>query len=347
MSRQPDIWWNKQKSAWCTDLGGHRKVLAKGKAKKKQAQDKLRALLDEQSLLATVGGTVTVAGLCEAFLADADENLEPMTYRSYQYGCQKFVDLFGKLDAHTVEPADIQRFSRELKASVGDTTRAIILRTVQRCFNWGVEMRMIPPHQLGRIRKPQPKSRDRYLSDEEFKVLLNTCRRRNGFRKGGAFRCLLQAMDWTLCRPGELARLKWENLHLDQDVAILPHHKTKRTGKPKIIPLIPKMKRLLSWLRRRSTSEYCLVNSRGQAWTISAINQRMDHAKRRSGLTGICPYTIRHRAATNSILRTGDLKMTSLLLGHTSTTTTERYTHLAQEHLVNFARRATDSRRDA
>ncbi len=39
MSRQPDIWWNKQKCSWCTDLGGHRKVLAKGKGKKKQAQD--------------------------------------------------------------------------------------------------------------------------------------------------------------------------------------------------------------------------------------------------------------------------------------------------------------------
>ncbi len=37
-----------------------------------------------------------------------------MTYRSYQYGCQKFVDLFGKWDAHTIDPVDIQRFSHEL-----------------------------------------------------------------------------------------------------------------------------------------------------------------------------------------------------------------------------------------
>jgi hypothetical protein len=90
--------------------------------------------LDEQALLATVGGTVTIARLCEEFLADAQENVESKTYDSYRYGCQKFVDLFGTREAHTIEPVDLQRFSRELKASVGDTTRAIILRTIQRCF---------------------------------------------------------------------------------------------------------------------------------------------------------------------------------------------------------------------
>jgi hypothetical protein len=36
-------------------------------------------------------------------------------------------------------------------------------------------------------------------------------------------------------------------------------------------------------------------------------------------LKEVCTYTIRHRAATNPILRTGDLKKVSLLLGHTST----------------------------
>jgi integrase/recombinase XerC len=147
-------------------------------------------------------------------------------------------------------------------------------------------------------------------------------------------------MDWTLCRPGELARLKWEHVHFAQCVAILPDHKTKRTGKPKIIPLIPKMIRLLRWLQSRENGEHCLLNSRQDPWTISAIEARMDHVKIRSGLHGIVPYTIRHRAATNSILRTGDLKMTSLLLGHSSTATTERYTHLAQGHLVKFAERA-------
>jgi integrase len=170
---------------------------------------------------------------------------------------------------------------------------------------------------------------------------------RNGHRSGAAFRRFLLAMDLTLCRPGELTRLKWEHIRWDNDVAVLPDHKTKRTGRPKIIAIVPTMKRLLAWLKRRSQGEYCFENSRGLAWTISAIEQRMAHVKQRAGLTDVVPYTLRHRSATNALLATGNLKMTSLLLGHTSTTTTERYTHVAKEHLVSFARQAVGPGRRA
>jgi hypothetical protein len=54
MPRRPDVWWNKQRGAWCTDIGGHRHVLAKGKVNKKLAKDRLKEIADEQALLAEV-----------------------------------------------------------------------------------------------------------------------------------------------------------------------------------------------------------------------------------------------------------------------------------------------------
>jgi integrase len=340
MSRSATVWWNKQKRAWCTEVGGSRKVLAKGRSNKRTAIAKLKALLNEQQLLAEVNGAISVARLCEEFLADAKQHLEPSTYESYQYGCQKFVNLFGPRLAHLIEPLDVNRFSIALKDTLNDTSRAIVLRSVLRCFNWGVEMRLIPPHRLATIRKPQSRERDRFLSDEEFRQLLRATNAENGSRSGAVFRRFLFSMEWTFCRPGELARLKWEHIRWEQNVAILPHHKTKRTGKPKIIALIPRMKRLLEWLRTRSTSEFCFVNSKKESWTRGALEKRMETLRDKTGLKEVVPYTLRHRAATNAILRTGDLKMTSLMLGHNSTRTTERYTHVAQEHLVNFATKA-------
>jgi site-specific recombinase XerD len=340
MSRKATVWWNAQKGSWCTDFGGQRRTLAKGRKARSEAVRKLDALIEEQGLLDKVHGPISVAGLCESFLEDAEQHLERSTYESYKYCCQKLTDVFAPRKAHTIEPLDIQRFSKGLKTALNDTSRAIVLRVVQRCFNWGAEMRLIPAHQLGRIRKPRAKSRDRFLTNDEFQSLLRGTNPRNGHHSGAAFRRLLLALDWTMCRPGEIARLKWEHIHWDHDVAILPDHKTKRTGKPKIIALVPKMKRLLEWLKRRSKSELCFVNRSGRPWTVRSINLRMRFVRERSGVTDIMPYTIRHRAATNAILRTGDLKMTSLLLGHRSTATTERYTHLAQGHLVTFAKKA-------
>ena len=52
MLRPATVWWNKQRGAWCTDIGGARHLLAKGKANKKLAKDRLKELLDEHALLA-------------------------------------------------------------------------------------------------------------------------------------------------------------------------------------------------------------------------------------------------------------------------------------------------------
>ena len=106
---------------------------------------------------------------------------------------------------------------------------------------------------------------------------------------GATFRRLLLALDWTLYRPGELVRLEWDHIHWDQNVALLADHKKKRTGKPKIVPLIPKMKRLLEWQHLRRTSSFCFLNSMGQPWTVNAVNQRVARIRSRCGLDGICP----------------------------------------------------------
>ena len=247
-------------------------------------------------MLASVGGSITVAAFCEEFLDDAAENLEQSTYTSYRYGCQKFVDFCGSNEAHRITPLDVQKFSVALKQTLNETSRVIVLHTVQRCFNWGEQVGLIPPHNLKHIRKPQPKRRDRYLTDDEFARILRATNPRDGRRSGAPMRRLLLALDWTLCRPGELAKLKWEHIHVEQHVAILPDHKTKRTGKPKIIALIPKMLRLLDWLQQQSNSDCVFMNSRGRPWTQTAIAQRMVHIRERASLgNDVVAYTMRHR----------------------------------------------------
>jgi site-specific recombinase XerD len=341
MARPNSVWWNKQKQTWCVEIEGKRFTLAKGRAKKSEAVKALTAILRERALLAKVDGAISVAGLCERFLVDTEERLSSGTLESYTYSCQKFVDELGDRPAHTICREDISRFTRTLRRTLNDSSIGIILRSVQRCFNWGVEERIIPPHDLGRIRKPRSVVRQRLVTDEEFRSLLRCTNSSRDDRIGAAFRRYLLAMDWTGCRPTELARLTWDDIHFEHSIALLWKHKTDRTGDPKVIPLIPKLKRLLLWLKSRSDSPYVFINSRGNPWNRHSIAKRVVAARKKAGLSSdVVPYTVRHRVATKALARTGDLKMTSEMLGHKSVTVTERYIHMASGALVDFSTRA-------
>ncbi len=83
-ARSATVWWNKQKRVWYTEVGGTRKVLAKGRSNNRAEVAKLNSLLNEQQLLAKVNGAISVARHCDEFLADAKQHPEPSTDGSYK-----------------------------------------------------------------------------------------------------------------------------------------------------------------------------------------------------------------------------------------------------------------------
>ena len=66
MSRSATVWWNKQKRHWCTEVGGRRQLLAKGRPNKRAAITKLKSLMEEQQLLAEVNGAMAVTSIRES-----------------------------------------------------------------------------------------------------------------------------------------------------------------------------------------------------------------------------------------------------------------------------------------
>jgi integrase len=147
---------------------------------------------------------------------------------------------------------------------------------------------VIPENPLKGMKCPKARTRERALTDAEYKTLMRNSRR--------DFRVLLFALKQTGCRPKEARTLTWEQVR--EDRWVWNAHKTAhKVGKPRIIFLTKPMQRLMKALRRKATSDYVFLNARGQPWTVNAIRCRINRLKEKTDLPkDVCSYLLRHAA---------------------------------------------------
>ncbi|MCY9806875.1 tyrosine recombinase XerC [Lentilactobacillus senioris] len=77
------------------------------------------------------------------------------------------------------------------------------------------------------------------------------------------------------------------------------------------------------------------INHRGTALTARGIEYVLDQIVKRSSLTtSIHPHMLRHTYATDLLNNGADLRTVQELLGHSSLSSTQLYTHITKEHLL-------------
>lgn len=119
-------------------------------------------------------------------------------------------------------------------------------------------------------------------------------------------------------------------------------------SKERLVPFGPKAGAALErYLEARV--EYCpaagdvlFINARGRGpITRGGFGRRLGVVARRAGLSGgVTPHQIRHSCATHLLEGGADLRVLQEMLGHSSVTTTQRYTHVATELIRRTCQKA-------
>ncbi len=153
-------------------------------------------------------------------------------------------------------------------------------------------------------------------------------------------RALLEVIYSTGIRVSELVGLNWE--HIDESLEVL-----RVRGKGDKERIVPIGKRALAALatyrlrradlcRRRLFDESAVfLNRAGTRLTTRSVARLMERYILASGIaTKATPHALRHSFATHMLSAGADLRAIQELLGHASLSTTQKYTHIDVDHLM-------------
>ena len=287
--------------------------------------------------------------------------VKPSTYDGYDYRVSKYLSpYFKEMRIEEITVDDIQIFISTLKnektnEELSANTIQGIIRTMAYFYDYCVETNKVDKNPCLKVFLPKGKAKKiTTFTKREKQIILETVKKQAKPRSYLVLTALLTGM-----RLGELCSLKWKNVDMKNGLIhvqttnrriYIEDNKTKVvTTSPKTdysMRIIPISKHLLAVLRslRKTESEYVFCKTNGKGYDNRGIQKYFRLLLIDLGIAGKSFHTLRHTFATTAIEARMDVKTLSMMLGHSSVTTTmnlyvhpnETHTRKAMEDLSSF-----------
>jgi len=275
------------------------------------------------------------AALVEEYL-DAlkhQRRLSPATLRNYAHALDLLFFLLDQRNLDSLDAAQVRRFIGVLHAKgLSARTLALTLSAWRGCYRWLVRQRGFRSNPVLGIRAPKAaRPLPKALSVEAAQRLLEDGEESSvvSLRDRAMFELLYSSG----LRLGELVALNVDDGRLDLSQGEVTV--TGKGAKTRTVPVGARARDALrQWLLVRNNlatqgEKAIFVGSRGKRIAPAVVGVRLRAWARRRGLNQpVHPHMLRHSFATHLLQSSQDLRAVQEMLGHSSISTTQVYTHL-------------------
>ncbi len=270
------------------------------------------------------------------------EGLADNTCQSYQTDLMIFAEYFNQTWGQSLLSVDDSHIHHYLAKRVGEgistTTNARIQSSLKRFFRYLINEKHIEDNPTEQIRRPKmAKKIPKSLSEQDVEALLDAPDTSTilGLRD----KTMLEILYATGLRVSELVSIRLYDYDLNAGVL-------KVMGKGSKERLLPLGEVAHDWLvaylsqreelLQRKPSDFLFLSKRGQGMTRQTFWHMIKrHAVQAEIEVALSPHTLRHAFATHLLNHGADLRIVQTLLGHSSVSTTQIYTHVANARLAS------------
>lgn len=271
---------------------------------------------------------------------ETEKRYPKTTITSYSKDLEKYQEFINNNNINfiTITKDQIREYLKYLdKENQAKSTISRSLSTLRNFYSYLVTTNKATTNQFKTIRNPKKEKKlPNFLQFEELQKLFDSVDLQTplGIRN----RLILELLYATGLRVSELTNLKLKDIDFNnREIRVFGKGSKERVvffGEyaSKYLKLYLNESRNI--LLKEKTSEFLLINNNGTRLTSRGVESIIDKIVQDIALKhNISPHVLRHTFATDMLNNGADLKSVQELLGHSSLSTTQIYTHITSERL--------------
>jgi integrase/recombinase XerC len=274
-----------------------------------------------------------------------EKGYSPHTTVNYQRDLLEFAaDAGEEIDVKKIDTNIVRDYVYNLNIKIKSSSVARKLSALRTFFKYLEQESLIELNPMGSISMPKLEHHlPVFLSVDEVFALLDSPGEKETF--GSRDRAMLELLYSTGMRVSELVACNLADLDFDTEMVRV----RGKGNRERLIPIgEPAIKALCEYFIQRDIQiknrvqqgkkfdgEAVFLNSRSSRLTTRSVERLIAAYGLKAGINKpVTPHVLRHSFATHLIEMGADMRSVQELLGHTSLSTTQKYTHLDMAHLM-------------